>query len=115
MLTRTWSWPAASRSKVTVTNPTDAELVDAALAGGRAAFDAIAERHPRHVYELCYRFVGNHEDASDLAQDVFVRAYRGLKRFRGQASLGTWLYRIGVNVCLNRLGAKAPKAEAIEP
>jgi RNA polymerase sigma-70 factor (ECF subfamily) len=115
MLTRTWSWPAASRSKVTVTNPTDAELVDAALAGDREAFDAIVERHRRHVYQLCYRFVGNHEDASDLAQDVFVRAYRGLKRFRGQASLGTWLYRIGVNVCLNRLGAKAPKVEAIEP
>jgi|SRR5262245_7837105 len=115
MLTRTWSWPAASPSKVTVTNPTDAELVDAALAGDRQAFDAIVERHRRHVYQLCYRFVGNHEDASDLAQDVFVRAYRGLKKFRGQASLGTWLYRIGVNVCLNRIGTKTPKPEPIEP
>jgi len=115
MLARTWSWPAASGSKVTVTNPTDAELVDAALAGDREAFDAIVERHRRHVYQLCYRFVGNHEDASDLAQDVFVRAYRGLKKFRGQSSLGTWLYRIGVNVCLNRLGTRTPKPEAIEP
>jgi len=115
MLTRTWSWPAASGAKVTVTNPTDAELVDAALAGDRDAFDVIVERHRRHVYQLCYRFVGNHEDASDLAQDVFVRAYRGLTKFRGQSSLGTWLYRIGVNVCLNRLGTKTPKPEAIEP
>ena len=50
------------------------------------------------MYQLCYRFVGNHEDASDLAQDVFIRAYRGLRKFKGQASLGTWLYRIAVNV-----------------
>jgi RNA polymerase sigma-70 factor (ECF subfamily) len=67
------------------------------------------------VYQLCYRFVGNHEDASDLSQDVFVRAYRGLKTFKSQASLGTWLYRIGVNVCLNRVSSKAPKPEPLEP
>jgi RNA polymerase sigma-70 factor (ECF subfamily) len=67
------------------------------------------------VYQLCYRFVGNHEDASDLAQDVFIRAYRGLGKFKGQASLGTWLYRIGVNVCLNRVGAKTPKPDALDP
>src|SRR5439155_21182384 len=63
---------------------------------------------------LCYRFVGNHEDASDLSQDVFLRAYRGLRSFRGQSSLATWLYRIGVNVCLNRVGAKTPAIESIE-
>jgi RNA polymerase sigma-70 factor, ECF subfamily len=101
--------------KVTVTNPTDAELVESCLAGRRDAFDVIVERHQRHVYQLCYRFVGNHEDASDLAQDVFIRAYRGLKNFRGQASLGTWLYRIGVNVCLNKVGAKTPKPDALDP
>jgi len=100
---------------VTVTNPTDAELVEACLAGRREAFDAIVERHRRHVYQLCYRFVGNHEDASDLAQDVFIRAYRGLKNFKKEASLGTWLYRIGVNVCLNRVSSKAPKPESLEP
>ena len=58
--------------------------------------------------------MGNHEDASDLTQDVFLRAYRGLRNFRGQSSLGTWLYRIGVNVCLNRLSVKAPHTEPIE-
>lgn len=92
----------------------DAALVAACLAGRRDAFDVVVERHRRHVYQLCYRFVGNHEDASDLAQDVFIRAYRGLKSFRSQASLGTWLYRIGVNVCLNKVGAKAPRVESID-
>jgi RNA polymerase sigma-70 factor (ECF subfamily) len=66
------------------------------------------------VYQLCYRFVANHEDASDLSQDVFLRAFRGLKSFRGQASLSTWLYRIGVNVCLNRVSAKTLPSESID-
>jgi RNA polymerase sigma-70 factor, ECF subfamily len=92
----------------------EADLVAASLAGRPGAFDLIVERHRRPVYQLCYRFVGNHADASDLSQDVFLRAYRGLRNFKGQSSLGTWLYRIGVNVCLNRLSAKAPVNEPIE-
>jgi len=92
----------------------EAALVDATIAGDRDAFDEIVRRHQRNVYLLCYRFVGNHEDASELAQDVFVRAYRSLAGFRRNASLGTWLYRIGVNVCLNRLSAKAPRTEPID-
>ena len=87
----------------------DRTLVEACLAGQREAFDAIVDRHQRQVYQLCYRFVGNHEDASDLAQDVFIRAYRGLHSFKGQSAFSTWLYRIGVNVCLNRVGARAQK------
>ena len=90
------------------------QLVAACLAGQREAFDLIVERHRRSVYLLCYRFVGNHEDASDLSQDVFVRAYKGLQRFRGQSSLATWIYRIGVNVCLNRVSAKRPVTESID-
>jgi RNA polymerase sigma-70 factor, ECF subfamily len=106
MLTSVWTRIIDSPGKLVVTNPTDAELVEACLAGRRDAFDTIVERHRRQVYQLCYRFVGNHEDASDLAQDVFVRAYRGLHRFKGQASLATWLYRISVNVSLNRVSAR---------
>src|SRR6187401_2522549 len=93
----------------------DQAVVQAFLAGRREAFDVIVERHRRQVYQLCYRFTGNHEDASDLAQDVFVRAFRGLKNFKGQASLGTWLYRIGVNASLNRAAVKRPPTEPIEP
>src|SRR5205807_4548258 len=89
-------------------------LVDACLAGQPGAFDLIVDRHRRSVYRLCYRFVSNHEDASDLSQDVFLRAYRGLRSFRGQSSIATWLYRIGVNVCLNRVSAKRLESESIE-
>jgi len=96
-------------------DPTEADLVAACLAGRTEAFDAIVERHRRAVYQLCFRFVGNHEDARDLSQDVFLRAFRGLRRFRGQSSLSTWLYRIGVNVCLNRLSVRAPRIEPLDP
>jgi RNA polymerase sigma-70 factor (ECF subfamily) len=89
-------------------------LVEACLAGRPGAFDVIVERHQRSVYQLCYRFVSNHEDAADLSQDVFVRAYRGLGAFRRQSSLATWLYRIGVNVCLNRVSTKSLRTEPIE-
>jgi RNA polymerase sigma-70 factor (ECF subfamily) len=89
-------------------------LVEACLEAHPGAFDLIVERHRRHVYQLCYRFVGNHEDACDLSQDVFIRAYRGLRNFRGHSSLGTWLYRIGVNVCLNRVNAKSHRTEPVE-
>jgi RNA polymerase sigma-70 factor, ECF subfamily len=92
----------------------EADLVAACLGGQSGAFDVIVERHRRAVYQLCYRFVGNHEDASDLSQDVFLRAYRGLRNFRARSSLGTWLYRIGVNVCLNRVSAKKPQIEPID-
>jgi RNA polymerase sigma-70 factor, ECF subfamily len=103
---------------ITVTSPSnpvtpafaeldDAALVAASVAGEREAFDVIVERHRRQVYQVCYRFVNNHEDASDLAQDTFVRAWRGLKNFKGQSALSTWLHRIAVNVCLNRVSSKA--------
>jgi RNA polymerase sigma-70 factor (ECF subfamily) len=88
-------------------------LVEACLSGQPEAFALIVERHRRPVYQLCYRFVGNHEDASDLSQEVFLRAYRGLGSFRGKSSLKTWLYRIGVNVCLNRVAAKTPATEPL--
>ena len=89
-------------------------LVEACLSGSREAFEVIVERHRRPVYQLCYRFLGNHEDATDVAQEVFLRAYRGLKHFKGHASLATWLYRIGVNASLNRLSSRAPATESLE-
>ena len=130
----TWTFPgrfepatgrAAAQSRATLPEPvahpasdlplaelTETALIEACLAGRSDAFDLIVERHGRSVYQLCYRFVTNHEDASDLSQDVFLRAYRGLRNFRGQSTLATWLYRIGVNVCLNRVSAKTPLGAA---
>ena len=94
--------------------PTDDELVRACLAGNRQAFDQLVIRHQRQIYRLCYRFAGNHEDASELSQDVFVRAYRALGSFKGQAAFTTWLYRIGVNQCLNGLGKRPRRTEPLD-
>jgi len=92
----------------------DQVLVAASLAGDRGAFDEIVDRHRRAVYQVCYRFTGNHEDASDCSQEAFIRAWKGLRNFKGQAALGTWLYRIAVNVCLNKVSAKKPDSEVID-
>jgi len=92
----------------------DRALVEACLAGRREAFDQIVVRHRRAVYRLCYRFVGNHEDATDLAQESFLKAYRALGSFKGDSAFGTWLHRIAVNLSLNAVATRARRAETSE-
>jgi len=79
----------------------DEELVARARDGDRSAFARLVDRHSVSVFNLTLRIVGNREDAEEAAQDVFVRAYRNLDRFRGEARFSTWLYRIAVNVSLS--------------
>jgi RNA polymerase sigma-70 factor (ECF subfamily) len=110
---RIWTARVESEWKVTVVGD-DHALAVAAAAGDRDAFGVLVERHRRSIYQLCYRFVGRHEEASDLAQDVFIRAFRGLKAFKGHAAFSTWLYRIGVNVCLNRVTVKSPRLDQMD-
>src|SRR5262245_30564545 len=113
-MTRPEGEAGAGSSAAELETADDRVLIAAFVSGRREAFDVIVTRHRRHVYQLCYRFVGNHEDASDLAQDVFVRAFKGLAKCKGDAAVGTWLYRVGVNVCLNRLAVRKPETEPIE-
>jgi RNA polymerase sigma-70 factor, ECF subfamily len=91
----------------------DQEAILACRRGEREAFDRLVERYQRDVYRLCYRFVNNHEDANDLAQEAFIKAYRALDRFRGDSAFSTWLYRIAVNTCLNFRSARKPRAEEL--
>ena len=93
----------------------DREAIDACQRGEREAFDRLVERYQRDVYRLCFRYVNNHHDASDMAQEVFIKAYRAIAKFRGDSSFSTWLYRIAVNTCLNfRAARKAPTEELSE-
>lgn len=85
----------------------DRAIIESCRGGDSEAFGRLVERYQREVYRLCYRYVDNHEDASELAQDVFVKAYRALGRFRGDSSFSTWLYRIAVNTCLNHRASAA--------
>ena len=81
----------------------DAELVARARQGNEAAFEQLVRRHQRYVFNLAYRVLGDYAEAEDVTQEAFVRAWRGLSGFRGQARFTTWLYRIVHNLCLNRL------------
>ena len=81
----------------------DQLLVARYLDGDLVAFDEMMTRHERQIYRLCYRFDRNHDDAMDLTQDVFVKAFEKLPSFRGDARFKTWLYRVAVNHCLNHV------------
>ena len=81
------------------------ELVARAQAGERAAFDELVRRTHADTYTLAHRLCGNEEDARDVVQDAYLRAFKGLKRFRGEAQFSTWMYRITAN-CANTLMAK---------
>jgi len=81
----------------------DADLVDRYLAGDMSAFDELMIRYERQIYRVCYRFVENREDAMDLAQEVFIKAFEHLGSFRRESSLKTWLYRIAMNHCINHV------------
>src|SRR5690349_7354005 len=72
----------------------DIDLVERSLAGDMTAFDELMIRYERQLYRVCYRFVENRDDAMDLAQDVFIKAFEHLASFRHESSLKTWLYRI---------------------
>jgi len=79
----------------------DRDLVERYLAGDAFAFDELMIRHERQVYRLCVRYIGNHEAALDLSQEVFIKAFENLPSFRGDSRFKTWLYRVTVNHCLN--------------
>lgn len=67
------------------------------------AFEQLVEKYQQKVYALAFRYMGNEEDASDMAQEAFLKAFRSLRNFKGDSSFGTWLYRITTNVCIDEL------------
>src|SRR5688500_2112611 len=89
------------------------EAVEACQRGEREAFDSLVERYQRDIYRLCYRYVNDPQDANDMAQEVFLKAYKAIGRFRGDSSFSTWLYRIAVNTCLNFRSTRRPECEEL--
>jgi RNA polymerase sigma-70 factor (ECF subfamily) len=81
----------------------DAVLIRAFQGGDKAAFDGLVLRHQHTLFNLCYRFLGDYQEANDSAQEAFIKVYRSLKRFRFESAFSTWLHRIAVNTCRNRL------------
>jgi RNA polymerase sigma-70 factor (ECF subfamily) len=90
---------------------TDAAIAEQARQGDQHAFRVLVERHSRSVFRLAFRMTGNEQDAEDMVQETFLRAYKQLHRFDGRAAFGTWLYRIAVNCSLDLMRARKNRKE----
>jgi RNA polymerase sigma-70 factor (ECF subfamily) len=88
---------------------TDAAVVAQVLAGDRDAFRVLVERHSRSLFHVVYRMCGNQQDAEEIVQETFLRAFKALPRFELRANFATWIYRIAVNRTLDFLSAKKMK------
>lgn len=86
----------------------DPDLITRAAGGDPTAFQALVERHRSMVYLVAYQFAGNHHDAEDITQEVFIKVYRSLDRFRQDAQLTSWLYRIVMNACIDHRRRRGP-------
>lgn len=93
----------------------EAALIGRARQGDPQAFEGLVLRYQRYVYNLALRVVGNPMDAEDIAQQAFVRAWRGLPQFKGEAHFSTWLYRIVTNVCYDHLPRIKRDLTTLEP
>lgn len=95
--------PASMAQRQRKTTDPDAELVQRAQDGDTRAFDELVMKYSRKLYGLVYNMTSNKEDTHDILQDVFAKAYRSLRRFRGKSTFYTWIYSISVNMTLNFL------------
>lgn len=80
----------------------DMEWVWKVQAGETDAFEVLIRRREKKIFNLIYRWLGNHDDAAEVAQEVFLSAYRAIRKFRGESSFSTWLYKIAINHAKNR-------------
>ncbi|MDB6125868.1 MAG: polymerase, sigma-24 subunit, subfamily [Pedosphaera sp.] len=87
------------------------ELVNRAREGDMAAYDDLVRRYQERIYATVYHMTSNHEDANDLAQESFIKAYQALKSFKGGSSFYTWIYRIAVNKTINFLKQRKNRAQ----
>lgn len=92
--------------------PADSDLISRAAEGDPSAFQTLVERHRSMVYRVAYQFAGNHHDAEDIAQEVFIKVYRSLDRFRQDSQLSSWLYRIVMNACIDHRRRHVPAGAA---
>jgi RNA polymerase sigma-70 factor (ECF subfamily) len=88
----------------------DLELVERCRQGDLGAFEEVYRTHSRRLYGVAVRMLGNQADAEDMLQEIFLAAHRKLESFRGESALGTWLYRLAVNLCLDYLRSRTGRA-----
>lgn len=96
------------------TGLTDTEIISRVLHGEQAVFSHVVERYQNYVFTLVLRFVENREDAEEIAQDVFVKAYRSLADFRGESKFSTWLFTITRTTCISFLRKKKLATQSLD-
>lgn len=92
----------------------DHQLIQSVKTGDERAYARLVDRHKVRAMSLAFRLVGSREEAEELVQDAFVRAFRNLEQFRGDASFGTWFYRILYNVCMTKVTRRRKAMDSIE-
>ena len=102
-MTMTMAEPAEPTDLETTAPTAEMDLVRRAQQGDLEAYDELIQRYQQRIYATVYHMTSNHEDANDLAQDSFIKAFQALKSFKGGSSFYTWLYRIAVNKTINFL------------
>ena len=85
----------------------DAALVRAIQAGDMAAFDQMVVKHKDKLFNMVYWFLGDYQEANECSQEIFIKVFKSIKKFRSESSFSTWLYRIAINTCKNRLKSSA--------
>jgi RNA polymerase sigma-70 factor (ECF subfamily) len=88
----------------------DLDLVERCRKGDLGAFEEVYRTHARRLYGVAVRMLGNQADAEDMLQEIFLAAHRKMESFRGDSALGTWLYRLAVNLCLDYLRSRTGRA-----
>lgn len=83
-------------------DPAETRFIERLVARDERAFNELVELYGDRVYRLLFRMLGRSEEAEDMAQEVFVQVFKAIDKFRGDAKLGTWIYRVAVNLCKNR-------------
>jgi RNA polymerase sigma-70 factor (ECF subfamily) len=92
----------------------DLELIRRTARGDEEAFEELVEKHKRPLLNTVYRYIGDPEDAEDLAQEVFVKVWKNASGFKGRSKVSTWLYRIAVNACLNDRRKRKHRVESLD-
>src|ERR1700744_4380334 len=92
----------------------DTELIEQTLAGDQSAYADLVKRHQRFVFTLAMRFAKNRQDAEEIAQDCFVKVYRSLSSFQGQAKISTWLYSIVYTTAMTFLRKRRIDTDSID-
>lgn len=104
------SLPLEAAAPVQQTRSEESDLIRRAKEGDLSAFDVLVQRYQERIYATLYHMTSNHEDANDLAQESFIKAFQALKSFKGDSSFFTWVYRIAVNRTLNFLNQRKKRS-----